>query len=163
MKKITKLNATIFIFLIALNLSAQYDQEIKFDEKKQNKKIVIGLTKDMKSIELNFFSKLEEGHLSIKIYDPENNEKGSFLLFSNKSFGFSTKLGMKIDSLKAGTKWKGTKNNSVKDSIQIRKFKLTGKERQVKKIIKNPMKGRWFIKLTGEKVKGSITASVNII
>lgn len=158
-----KLYATIFTFLIALNLSAQFEKDIKFDEKKQNENIVIKLTEDMESIELNFLSKLEKGYLSIKIYDPENNEKGSFLLFSNRSLDLSNNLGMRIDSVKVNTKWKKTKIDFVKDSIQIGKFELTGKEGQVKKIIKNPIKGRWTIKLIGKKVKGSITTSVNII
>lgn len=152
MKRLNTKPTILILFLLStfFSFGQELTREIKFDEKKQNKIIAISLTEDMKSIELNFFSKIEEGYITIKIFGPENNEKGSFLLYANKSLNLSTKLGMKIDSLKANIKWKRTKNHS-------------GKEGQVKRIIKNPMKGRWVIKLIGEKVKGTIATSVNII
>ena len=191
MKEVGKLSVVAFMFLIALNINGQekISKTYTFDGKKKKETVRMKLSNDnIKSIIMNISSKIKGGFVSVEIVDPNSNIKDSFVLFSAnrtmhlaksitnklkemKDTGNSNlkwkrvKNGLIIDSIKIGSsnsKWKPVKSGLVIDSAKVGKFKLIGKEGEIRKVIKKPIKGRWMVILKTQKAKGTVTLSFDI-
>ena len=157
MKYFYHIITSFFLFLLVLNVSAQDKvYKLKFDEEKQERDAQIYIANKVEFMELTFTSKVEQGSVSLSIFNPENEEVVSFILVSN------SKAKEKIKSLVDSLRLKSDKNKNKESIGKLRKVGSIPGGIEIKKLFKNPMKGDWIIKLKGNRAKGFVELDMDV-
>ena len=148
MKKLLSRFFTAFLcfFVMTSFISGQnatqfnLERQIFLTGESENLEIILSISEQDKSLNLKIQSNIEEGGLTIEIYNPKNEQQGNYSIGAQLK---SAQLNRNKDPIVNGLVVKGYKKETVQGTIT--------------RSIKNPVKGNWVVKIIPKKAKGRVT------
>lgn len=118
-------------------------------------KIILPITEQYNDLNLNIMSNLNEGDLTIEIYDPVGENQGNFSIGCQLNLPKLKKnkpeLENKLDTLIIGTPLNGSSygyNGYIYNNESV--------QGKISRSFKNPIKGNWIVKIIPKNAKGFI-------
>jgi len=116
------------------------ERQIILNGESENLEVILSVSEQDNALILKIQSNIQEGELTVEIYDPKNEKQGNYSI---------------------GSQLKSTKSNSNKNQMEkeleargIYKEKVQG---TITRSIKNPVKGNWVVKIIPKNAKGLVT------
>lgn len=148
MKKLLCRFFTTFLCLFVMTSFISGQEETRFNLERQiilngeseNLEILLSVSEQDNILNLRIQSNIQEGELTVEIYDPKNEKQGNYSI---------------------GSQLKSTQSNSNKNQMEkelevlgIRKESVQG---TITRSIKNPVKGNWVVKIIPKNAIGRVS------
>ena len=127
--------------------SSQINKDFKFNRESSNQQVTFEVGPDCEEFRFKCNGEISEGHLNIKIYDPNGKKEGGFTLEAVKK--------------SKGTNSNSNSNSDDNSSSYVFVFSGNGKSRgNMHKNIQAPIAGTWVVKIQADEVTGE--AEINL-
>lgn len=124
------------------------ERQIILNGESENIEILLSVSGQDNALNLKIQSKIQEGELTIEIYDPKNEKKGNY------------SIGSQVKTTQSNIK-KNDMDNEFERELEllgtimgVRKESVQG---TITRTIKDPLKGNWVVKIIPKNVKGRVT------
>jgi hypothetical protein len=116
------------------------ERQIILNGESENLEVILSVSEQDNGLILKIKSNIQEGDLTIEIYNPKNEKQGNY------------SIGSQLKSTKSSS----NKNQTEKEleALGINKEKVQG---TITRSIENPLKGNWVVKIIPKNAKGMVT------